>query len=36
MFLLTQYISDKSKTHFPRIRQMTGIPYNKMLFFDDW
>ena len=28
--------SNKAQTHFPRIRDMTGIPYHKMLFFDDW
>jgi len=27
--------SNKAQTHFPRIREVTGIPYNKMLFFDD-
>jgi magnesium-dependent phosphatase 1 len=27
--------SNKAKSHFPRIREITGIPYNKMLFFDD-
>mmetsp|Transcript_11700 Transcript_11700/g.29630 ORF Transcript_11700/g.29630 Transcript_11700/m.29630 type:complete len:268 (-) Transcript_11700:146-949(-) len=27
--------SNKAQTHFPRIRKLTGIPYNKMLFFDD-
>jgi len=27
--------SNKAQTHFPRIRDMTGIPYHKMLFFDD-
>mmetsp|Transcript_17089 Transcript_17089/g.19129 ORF Transcript_17089/g.19129 Transcript_17089/m.19129 type:complete len:129 (+) Transcript_17089:497-883(+) len=27
--------SNKAKTHFPRIREMTGIKYDKMLFFDD-
>lgn len=27
--------SNKSQTHFPRIREITDIPYNKMLFFDD-
>jgi magnesium-dependent phosphatase 1 len=27
--------SNKSKTHFPRIRKMTGVRYDKMLFFDD-
>lgn len=30
------YFSNKSLTHFPRIREITGIPYDKMLFFDDW
>lgn len=28
--------SNKAKTHFTRIRELTGIPYNRMLFFDDW
>ena len=27
--------SDKSKTHFPLIREATGIAYDGMLFFDD-
>ena len=27
--------SNKAKTHFPRIRELTGIHYDKMLFFDD-
>ena len=27
--------SDKSKTHFPLIREATGIDYDGMLFFDD-
>jgi magnesium-dependent phosphatase 1 len=27
--------SNKAQTHFPRIRQLTGISYDKMLFFDD-
>lgn len=27
--------SDKSKTHFPRLRELTGVPYEDMLFFDD-
>merc|ERR1711871_1740206 len=27
--------SDKSKTHFPLIREATGIDYDEMLFFDD-
>lgn len=27
--------SDKSKTHFPIIKQHTGIDYSKMVFFDD-
>ena len=26
---------DKSATHFPRLKEATGIPYDKMLFFDD-
>ena len=27
--------SDKSRTHFPLIREATGIDYDEMLFFDD-
>jgi magnesium-dependent phosphatase 1 len=27
--------SNKGKTHFPILRKATGIPYDKMLFFDD-
>jgi magnesium-dependent phosphatase 1 len=27
--------SDKSRTHFPILREGTGIPYEGMLFFDD-
>jgi len=27
--------SDKSKTHFPLIREATGVAYDEMLFFDD-
>ena len=27
--------SNKAATHFPRIREMTGVRYDKMLFFDD-
>jgi magnesium-dependent phosphatase 1 len=27
--------SNKAKSHFPRIHEMTGIRYDKMLFFDD-
>jgi len=27
--------SDKSRTHFPALREATGIPYDQMLFFDD-
>lgn len=27
--------SDKSRTHFPRLREATGIGYDRMLFFDD-
>ena len=30
-----QYNSNKAQTHFPRIRKLTGIPYDEMLFFDD-
>jgi magnesium-dependent phosphatase 1 len=26
---------DKSRSHFPIIREKTGIAYNRMLFFDD-
>ena len=26
---------NKAKTHFPRLREATGVPYNEMLFFDD-
>ncbi len=28
--------SNKAQSHFPRIRKLTGISYDKMLFFDDW
>ena len=28
--------SNKAQTHFPRIREITGVRYDKMLFFDDW
>jgi hypothetical protein len=28
--------SNKAQTHFPRIREITDIRYDKMLFFDDW
>ena len=28
--------SNKARTHFPLIRELTGIPYDRMLFFDDW
>ena len=28
--------SNKAQSHFPRIREITGITYDKMLFFDDW
>eukprot|EP00613_Pedinella_sp_CCMP2098_P002436 CAMPEP_0171628454 /NCGR_PEP_ID=MMETSP0990-20121206/21456_1 /TAXON_ID=483369 /ORGANISM="non described non described, Strain CCMP2098" /LENGTH=186 /DNA_ID=CAMNT_0012196661 /DNA_START=264 /DNA_END=825 /DNA_ORIENTATION=+ len=28
--------SEKWATHFPRLRDLTGIPYDKMLFFDDY
>jgi len=27
--------SDKSATHFPRLKEATGVAYDKMLFFDD-
>ena len=27
--------SDKSRTHFPILRERTGIEYSKMVFFDD-
>ena len=27
--------SDKSATHFPILKKLTGIPYKEMLFFDD-
>lgn len=27
--------SNKAQTHFPRLRKLTGIGYDKMLFFDD-
>ncbi len=27
--------SDKSRTHFPILRDLTGVPYEGMLFFDD-
>ena len=27
--------SNKAETHFPILREATGIPYNKMIFFDD-
>ena len=27
--------SDKSRTHFPILREVTGVPYEDMLFFDD-
>lgn len=27
--------SDKSRTHFPRLAEATGVPYEQMLFFDD-
>jgi magnesium-dependent phosphatase 1 len=27
--------SNKAKSHFPRLRQLTGIRYDRMLFFDD-
>lgn len=27
--------SNKAATHFPRLRELTGVPYDEMLFFDD-
>lgn len=27
--------SNKSKTHFPILREETGVPYHRMVFFDD-
>lgn len=27
--------SDKSRTHFPILKELTGVPYSNMLFFDD-
>ena len=27
--------SDKSRTHFPILREVTSVPYEEMLFFDD-
>ena len=27
--------ADKSRTHFPALREATGVPYDEMLFFDD-
>lgn len=27
--------SNKSKSHFPRLREITGVRYDRMLFFDD-
>jgi magnesium-dependent phosphatase 1 len=27
--------SDKAASHFPRIRELTGVRYDRMLFFDD-
>lgn len=27
--------ANKAETHFPRLREATGIPYDRMLFFDD-
>ncbi len=27
--------ADKARSHFPRLRAATGIPYHEMLFFDD-
>ena len=28
--------SNKAQTHFPRLRKITDIPYDQMLFFDVW
>jgi hypothetical protein len=33
---LFQTGSNKARSHFPRLREITGIPYDNMLFFDDW
>lgn len=27
--------SNKAKTHFPRLKEATGVPFDRMLFFDD-
>jgi magnesium-dependent phosphatase 1 len=27
--------ADKARSHFPILRELTGIPYNEMVFFDD-
>lgn len=27
--------SDKSRTHFPILKEQTGVPYEQMIFFDD-
>lgn len=27
--------SNKAETHFPRLREATGVPFDRMLFFDD-
>eukprot|EP00913_Durusdinium_trenchii_P007996 g7501.t1 len=27
--------SNKAKTHFPRLKDTTGVPFDRMLFFDD-
>ena len=27
--------SNKAATHFPRLRALTGVPYDRMMFFDD-
>ena len=27
--------SNKAETHFPRLREATGVPFDQMLFFDD-
>lgn len=27
--------ADKAASHFPRLREATGVPYERMLFFDD-
>ena len=29
------YPGSKGRTHFPRLRQETGVPFSEMMFFDD-